>query len=140
MLVVVHPGSACGSADFNLGLMEGAKARERLARTITNWPGQIVIIDGELSDELGVYAHLGLAIENAQTARRVTRVDADASVQDWAANASRVIKSRMQDGKVHLTGAWRHSDGSDGCIDHLARTMKSAFGIDADVLPCSLTL
>lgn len=140
MLVVVHPGSACGSADFNLGMIEGARARERLARTISSWAGDIIVVDGELSDELNVYAHLGLAIANAETAGKVTRVSADAGEPTWADHASSIIKSRLKDGKVHLTGAWHHGDGSDGCIDHLARILKAAFKVDSEVLACSLTL
>ncbi len=39
VLVVVHPGSACGSANFNIGQFEARSAREELADELTRWDG-----------------------------------------------------------------------------------------------------
>jgi hypothetical protein len=52
LLVIVHPGSACGSADFNLGKFEARAARDTLRGAIEDWEGGVIVIDGELSDEL----------------------------------------------------------------------------------------
>ena len=49
---MVHPGSACGSADMNLGGAAASAARAALASEIDAWHGEIAVIDGELSDEL----------------------------------------------------------------------------------------
>ena len=140
MLVVVHPGSACGYADFNLGLIEGAIARERLTRTIMRWGEQIIVIDGELSDELKTYAQLGLALENARSAQRLQRIDADAEQPQWAQYAAGHISRRATSKRIMLTGAWHHPSDRQGCIDHLQSVLANDHGIKAEIMPCSLTL
>lgn len=65
IVVVVHPGSLCGSADFNLGVDAAAKARQALIREIQGATGAgVIVIDGDLSDELNQeqYADFGGAI------------------------------------------------------------------------------
>ena len=53
ILVVVHPGSLCGSADFNVGVDAAAKARQALIHEIQRATGAgVIVIDGDLSDEL----------------------------------------------------------------------------------------
>lgn len=84
MLVVVHPGSACGSADFNLGLIEGSRVRERLARTILGWTDEIVVVDNDLSDELETYAMLGLAIAKTRQTQECVSDQRMASAQRQA--------------------------------------------------------
>ena len=62
ILVLVHPGSACGSADMNLGKFEARAARAELAYELDYWHGTLLVIDGELSDELPWYPQLDRAI------------------------------------------------------------------------------
>jgi hypothetical protein len=63
IMVVVHPGSACGSADFNIGFMLAQKYRRALCGRLERWLGGLVILDGELSDELSSYPALKDALE-----------------------------------------------------------------------------
>jgi hypothetical protein len=63
ILVIVHPGSACGSADFNYGSRSAADAeRNGLIHEWNNWQGGAIVIDGELSDELPDYPELNAAL------------------------------------------------------------------------------
>lgn len=52
ILVIVHPGSACGSAEMNLGKDNAQVQRLDMQQLIEGWEGGVVIIDGTLSDEL----------------------------------------------------------------------------------------
>lgn len=65
VLVLVHPGSACGSADFNLGSSEASDARSRLANDLALWHGDIIVMDGFLSDEIATHPALDEAIQDA---------------------------------------------------------------------------
>lgn len=123
VLIIVHPGSACGSADFNLGI-EAAALRDAMAEEVARWDGDIHIIDGELSDELHHYARLGLAIECAieralTTDRKVKRTMACAlNDPNWTKKVSADFACLWPGTRnnVLLTGAWHHADGS-GCIN-----------------------
>lgn len=64
VLVLVHPGSACGSANFNIGKFEARAARDALCSELDNWRGDVLVIDGELSDELEFYPSFDLAIRD----------------------------------------------------------------------------
>ncbi len=122
LLVVVHPGSACGSADFNLGKSVGQAARDYLASDIASWNGPILIIDGELSDELPNYPQLNTAINHAlayaKTNRMIsTRIYGDDSASMHQAHAARqFIKQNLNPAEWHieLTGAW--VDNKIGCV------------------------
>lgn len=65
VLILVHPGSACGSADFNLGRSEAEAARERLCEDLDEWHGSLIVIDSSLSDEIAWRPHLCNAIRRA---------------------------------------------------------------------------
>lgn len=119
IMVVVHPGSACGSADMNIG--EGAGwLREALARDIMSWPHDMMIVDGELSDEIPHYAVLALAFENAadNRNRRMLRHRAcDADGAGWTDSVRDAFASQWPGGphRILVTGAWLHPDGG-GCV------------------------
>ncbi len=137
MLIVIHPGSACGSADFNLGYVEAARTREALAQTIHNWDGPMVIIDGELSGELEKDAVIGLAIENAICSNRATRIPwKDTSA--WAEHAAQTIKE-LTNGPVSLTGAWYEDEGHMGCVNAVEDALGN-IGVETIILPCVLKL
>lgn len=138
-LVVVHPGSACGSADFNLGLEEGAQARHALARTLHDWKGPVVIVDGELSTDLEHYPQIGIAIDNLlDQANESIRIYACATQDGWAENATRAVMDLGYAGAA-LTGAWHHPEDRSGCIDAMAEQLSAA-GLKVEVLPCALTV
>lgn len=146
VLVVVHPGSACGSADFNLGEALARGRRDRLIREISAWTSGVIIIDGELSDELErpPYARLGTTLKNALTRAASagfvgTRVMGDDPTQ------MRVIRRTVEslgidkpDAAFVVTGAWYDADGS-GCVGSVVDALR-ADGYYAVVAPGAISL
>lgn len=127
IMIVVHPGSACGSADFNLG-KDAPAMRGALAREISAWRDDIMIVDGVLSDELPHYALLDVAIVNAsdRPGRRLVRHRAcDADGAAWPQSAAERFSAEWPGGPhlVMLTGAWAEADGS-GCVNAVARAIS----------------
>lgn len=140
IMIVVHPGSACGSADFNLGL-EAPSLRDQLAQEISNWPHDILIVDGELSDELQYYATMGIAIANAQDGgKKCVRVKAcDMTMEQWPDHVADCFEREWPGGpyKLYLTGAWYHDDGT-GCVNAVAEKLSSHDITISDKVLCLL--
>src|SRR5690606_22893648 len=67
-------GSACGSADFNLGRYDARAGRDGLLLDLAAAEGDLFVIDGALSDELESYPMFARAIDDALAAAR-TRGD-----------------------------------------------------------------
>lgn len=126
-MVLVHPGSACGSADFNLG--DGAaELRNALAREVMEWEHDLLVIDGELSDELEHYPVMGIALDNASDRRdrRIVRLVAcDLTLDDWPSAVAHRFSSDWPGGPhdVTITGAWLHEDGG-GCVNAVAQVIS----------------
>lgn len=129
-MVLVHPGSACGSADFNLG-HEGPTARHALAREVMAWRDDLLVVDGELSDELLVYPVMGIALESAADHKErimFREVACDMTVDNWPEVVARRFEEMWPGGphEVHVTGAWKHDDGS-GCVNAVADVLDSHY-------------
>ena len=135
VLVVIHPGSACGSADFTLGHIEGAEARHALCKTIHGWLGPCIVIDNDLSSELSVYAQIGLAIDSLP---EPARIHACSSKKEWLDQAYESLPEGS-DKLFLLTGAWHHPEEGSGCIDAIACRMEKE-GRQWKILPCALRL
>jgi len=135
VLIIVHPGSACGSADLNLGRQEASAARATLAAAIEGWEppsiAGIIVIDGALSDELGrsAYRYLGEAIESKlDTCRAKEKI----SLRVWGCDdqpphhdeaVDRLVCEKSLDPQRHrivVTGAWRELSGESGCVNAVA--------------------
>lgn len=139
VLLVVHPGSCCGSADMNLGRYDARAKRDGLVTRINGWRGPIAIIDGALSDELRwpQYEDLGRSIANAlRRAKRKgelsTRVwGCDMDIGSGAATRRLIASGQLgSDDEVILTGAWA-SESDSGCVNAAARALEGA-GIKHD--------
>lgn len=139
VLVIVHPGSACGSADENLGRDNAAYQRLEMQMTVENWEGAVVVIDGDLSDELsgwrGAWQEWGdtvaKAVERAKEqgllALRVMGNDASEYNQEDAIRD--VVKDHgltPANAMFTLTGAWVEDNG-DGCV-HSVREVLEELG------------
>jgi hypothetical protein len=160
ILVVVHPGSACGSATFNLGGDLARSMRDRLVAALDTWSGPVLVLDGELSDELAHYPNLDEALAGAlkraaHAGHLALRVEADDPshvdigdhhLASWCAE----IGHRPQDVGIVLTGAWYHDDSTAGCVNALALRLStrhyksitiddSVLRIEADDLDADLT-
>ena len=146
LLFIVHPGSACGSADMNLGRDAAGFLRAQMQLLIESWEGGVVVIDGEISDELtegygrSSWRELGVAIEEAlaraaqsnQLSVRIRGDDSEEFDQDDAARkvvAEHGLAPASVD--ITLTGAWVEDDGS-GCVNSV-RAVLAGLGFTPDV-------
>lgn len=125
ILVIVHPGSACGSADFHLGRSQAGAERDGLVIEINGWQGGVIVVDGELSDELPRYGELNAAILGClarAASKQLTsmRVFAcDNLTADWPAKVKRTI-ARLKlpkETRFVVTGAWYCRDDTSGCVN-----------------------
>ncbi len=150
LLIVVHPGSCCGSADFNCGDSAAEAAREILAGDLDDWAGALAVIDGDLSSELRLrkYRGLGAALEGAleraaaagQPAIRIRGGDED-EFDQVAAALSLAESLGLASGawKVEVTGAWYDPAGSEGCVNSVVEAL-AATGVSTTVRPSAVLL
>jgi hypothetical protein len=148
ILVIVHPGSACGSADFNYNSKSIAGAeRDGLIMEFDNWQEGVIVIDGDLSTELSDYPELNRAIinvlerakQNGHISIRKRGDDQYVSNQEWA------IKFLLKKFKLHkgvrfqVTGAWAlGEDEGGGCVGSVCEAISS-LGYTAEVSEMALT-
>lgn len=139
VLVIVHPGSACGSAEMNLGRDGADYQRGEMQLAVEDWQGAVVVIDGELSEELEGYRStwsewgnsIQQALERAKKkgllALRVRGDDAE-DYNQQAAIADVVKNHGMTPANTTftLTGAWVDEDGG-GCV-HSVREVLERLG------------
>lgn len=136
ILVIVHPGSCCGSADMNLGRYEARPLRDYLAAAVNAWRGPVLVIDGCLSDELRepAYEHLGRAIKNALRRAKYAKLPAK---REWGCDdcgpgssgaTEALIKQRLiaTGDHVVLTGAWATRGETWGCVNGAANVLDAA--------------
>lgn len=138
LMVLVHPGSCCGSANFNLGKYFARAERDHLAHDLNRWNGAIIVADGELSDELPDYPELNSALlgalqRAAEAGHAAKRISACAmNHPDWP---KRILKAVKEAGYVAgetiaLTGAWV---GQHGCVD-ASQAILTGAGFSTNVL------
>lgn len=136
VMVIVHPGSCCGSADMNLGRYEARSLRDGLVNRLQAWTGPIFIIDGTMSDEIhwSQYEELGRAIRNAIRRARYHR---HAAKREWGCDdngpgSSGAMEALLARGeialgdRVYLTGAWTTNHKDWGCINGAAKVLDDA--------------
>lgn len=111
-LIVVHPGSMCGSGDFN-DPENAATGRAALIDAVAEWRGRCFVIDGFLSDELALpeYEALGSALSGG----RIKRVfDCAARSRAFPQTSLQYLSTRLlTDVPVYVAGAWY---GQSGCV------------------------
>lgn len=150
ILVLVHPGSACGSADFHHGRSYASSERDMIIGLLSSWDGGMLVVDSDLSDEIAQQPRLETAIaealRRAKATGHSTRLLAgdgqcDYDETDWV---SQVVEHVLRTGirRAVLTGAWYHRDDDGGCVnavyDELVRegisvvVDDSALSIDMD--------
>jgi len=139
IMLLVHPGSAMGSADMNLGRQEARAAREFLADDIAAWKGPFFVIDGSLSDEVPGHARFHAAIESAlkQAKKLGGRIW---GCDDVGPHLSETLPALLRSlpqitPKTHrfeLTGCWATRHGKWGCVNAAADALI-ALGFDTDI-------
>lgn len=133
-LILVHPGSLCGSANFNLGKQEARAVRDEVIAELSAWDGNILVLDGALSDELDSYPSLQQAINDAVAKAPAfgQRIDADDPEHAQLALAYLQQRGVSEGSLVALTGAWYDpsdaSDASDasGCVNATRTALAGA--------------
>lgn len=137
--ILVHPGSCCGSANFNMGIILASAARSRLIDTLDHIgtsPGhELFVLDGDLSDELGQFPALDHAIKAAlarcaQNGRPSMRLQADDPDQVQVAQFL-LDNNFFRDRQVKLMGAWAEPDNDNGCVTSVKQVLDAG-GIKAD--------
>lgn len=123
VMVVVHPGSACGSANFNLGKSVANGERDFLAQDIANWREGILVIHGTYSDELIHYSNLNSALNNTfanadREGKLAMRIFAcDDATDGWEKYVAAVLSHIPRDTRLEITGIWYFDDDSAGCVN-----------------------
>ena len=143
LLVVVHPGSACGSADFNLGAATAAHRRCALIADLDAWSGPLLVIEGSLELYTTVAVAIDAALDRARSARlladRLWGCDDVPPHQDEAArSAARLHRLSPRRWRISVTGAWTDRDGG-GCVGDVATTFRS-LGFSVEIRPSALHL
>lgn len=117
LLILVHPGSLCGSADMNLS-DEADAAREAVIDELNGWSGNILVLDGWLSDELGLYPLLDRAIQDAisRSPMLADRLEADDPEHTEIALSHLAELGVPLSTPISLTGAWYEPDYNSGCV------------------------
>lgn len=158
VLIIVHPGSACGSADMNLGRENADIQRCDMICSINEWRGGVLVIDSDFSDELSGFGmrrewqELGNAIDQALSrasqaggvSGRIVGNDASDFTQMEAA-VQLVHDYGLTPSKtpITLTGAWVHDNG-DGCVNSVRDALgplgfepqiSGAMNFDLDLTP-----
>lgn len=147
VLVVVHPGSALGSADSNLGGFAARAGRDALQWAFDHWEGSVVVIHGNLSDDLPYYPEfraslIGMLARAKAAGNRSDEIQGDdrAIHNQEAAISQWVVEQKLTPGNTEfeLTGAWynggTHFVGKDyGCVGSvLERLLKMGFLASVD--------
>ena len=136
VLVLVHPGSACGSADYNIGRDAADRARVDMTDLLNAWHGDIIVLDGDLSDELPRFPVFADAIRSAvRRARRAGYL----AIREVANDPEQVeaIKriASMHDltrSSVVVSGAWYDPTDECGCVNSVIHALEG-LGVRAAV-------
>lgn len=148
VLVLVHPGSACGSADFNLGKSIAGAGRDGIVLDLAASSGDVVVIDGHFSDEIPHYAGLSKALDEALERARergdlsIRILGDDSEDFNQVEAAKQVIVEHGLSPEAHavsLTGAWFDHDGDEGCVNSVLEVFRER-GFSATVLDGAMSL
>jgi hypothetical protein len=147
LCVIVHPGSLCGSADFDLGREGGDSLRKAVLADLASLSGHVLVIHGELSDEIADYPDLfeGLQAMRARikgerhsyTSITACALGAEDWEQDVAAALAKLLKRIGHLPPCLITGAWFYGDGN-GCVEAVAEIATQA-GLTPKILPGAMS-
>jgi hypothetical protein len=153
-LILVHPGSICGSARAQLGRAEADAARAEVLDRVASHEGPLFVIDGALSDELSprerdlITASVRRSAEAGRPAARVwgcdsgerpfpgwagSRTDGGRLVFDGQEEAATDLAPLIPAGLTLVTGAWAGSNARDGCVNSVANAVRAVLGREAPV-------
>jgi hypothetical protein len=145
ILILVHPGSLCGSANCNLGASEARATRDAVATTLQSWDGDVLVLFGDLCDELGSYPQFQKAIDAALARSHATGGRGLAIYAPDPDHPEIALKQLNEWGVVagaplRLTGAWFDPTDASGCINSTREELRSAGFNDVEVFDCAARL
>lgn len=133
-IVLVHPGSAVGSANDQLGKSVARAEREAMAHELDGWSGHVIVIDGDFSDELPRHELFDRAIRacvdrNAAAGFLALRVYGDDNSshmrqEDAIAAVLDEHGARLAGAAFVLTGAWWEPETSGGCVGSVLEVVR----------------
>lgn len=153
-LILVHPGSMCGSARMHLGKYEADAAREAVLYEVEHHNGPLIIIDGFLSDELSAQeqaviedrlikgeseGHLSLRIwgcdagEDPIAGWNSFGMQGQHAVFEDQRAAIKSVSHMIGTAEIEVTGAWATDDLSSGCATSVLQELQQALGDKAVV-------
>lgn len=130
ILILVHPGSLCGSANANLGKTEARAVRDYVIGDLNSWEGSVLVLNGFLSDELPSYPMLEESISDAVKRGEVSgfgmQLQADDPEHAEIARDFLIQRGMEFDTPIKLTGAWYDPDLKFGCINGTQDALTAA--------------
>jgi hypothetical protein len=141
LTILVHPGSCCGSANYNIGRFLADSSRDLLVDYLDKFCSikkeGIIIFDGALSDELIDYPRLDAAIKNAlvraansgSVAMRIFADDPDQVSETEKLCRSGIFKNK----NISLIGAWYEPDENSGCVYSVLEVLNR-YHYEADII------
>ena len=131
LLIVVHPGSLCGSLWWSAAKPQATT--DAIIAEIDGWTGPKVAVYGELEDELDDRAYRDLA--NSVNAISDI-VDGDPSKDGLTDAARDILRLHPSEtlNRVVVTGAW--ADPDSGCVNMVADALRIlAPGLTVEISP-----
>ena len=149
-LVLVHPGSMCGSADMQIGRDRATELRKAVLKEVSEHSGPLVVIDGFLSDELSseedtlIMEALKRNAAQGYFARRLWGCDSgEEAYTSWVAFGADVGEQTEFEGQeaaaetfahhlaakeIRVSGAWATDDLSSGCATSVLVVLREQLG------------
>lgn len=124
-LLLVHPGSLCGSANMNLGHVAAGRTRAAICADIDGWHGNFAVLHGMLSDEIERFHTLHRSIQDAAGMARkggfktVERFGCDCEepgIEDGLEDILKELAADPDTDRFVLTGAWFDPARKTGCV------------------------
>lgn len=131
ILVLVHPGSLVGSANYNVGRDQARATREDIARELDAWSGDVLVINGALCDELASAPLLQQSIQRCLERNALAGHHCAQVLGEDPDQVERIRQYMVQRGaallgaQFHLTGAW-YGPNQYGCVGSVEAELRAA--------------
>ena len=134
ILILVHPGSACGSAGYNIGKRAAENFRDLIIDDLNCASGHVIVLGGVLDNEIAEYDEFHEAITDAvEYAQREGLVGTyiEACDPDQVQIVERLMERLGDLGKqvkFELTGAWVEytDEGYGQCVGSVYDAIKKS--------------
>ena len=131
---------------MNVGKIAARDARHQVARDLLKHRGSVLILHGDLSDELPSYPILQSAISRAMAFRRDLTIGFGAQVAADDPDHAQICVDELRkrnvpkDMPIKLTGAWYVPDNSYGCVNSTRDALLAGGFTDVEVADSALSV